>query len=160
MSVTIPQPKAVDKSKITVLDQLETSPQSLKHIKSMKAFLKAQLDGGMSANKAHAISGLPKDLTSTAIMQRPMVKLMLTEMLENTHHDDRIIKKIDQLWDAEDIYFTKAGDIIKKPNWDAQGKNLDRVLKLRGYLKQEETSVITPTQIVFNVTPTEASTPV
>jgi len=133
---SVPVP-AMYESPMDIIPAAKESARILPHIHKVKKYVLAKLDG-KTTKDARKISGLT--LSHKAIMESPVADMILRQYLEkeDLFKDPGIVKKLKAMWDAEEVFLTKSGDVVRKPDWTAQDRALGRVLYLRGYAKDSE----------------------
>ena len=101
-------------------------------------------------------AGFAPATPSTSIMSTPVAKVVFQELMERRPRfkDPGVLDKLEELWDAKSSRPFKVGDEVvyhENPEYEVQVKALDRVLKLRGLMKDDEVSVdrLPPTSIQF-----------
>jgi len=131
-----------------IVPAVPTPPSNLKTLQKIgqtKRFVLA-VASGKSYKDAETESGI----SSHQIRHSPIAKQVVKELVARTFHDKKYVKKLKQLWDAEDLLVTKTGRIYSKPNYPAQQFALDRVSKLRG-LDSEDMDSDQPKGITIQV---------
>ena len=114
------------KSPLDVIPVAKESAFILPQINKVKKYVLAKLDG-KTTKEARKIAGLK--IQHKAIMESPVADMILRQYLEQEDQfkDPGIVKKLKQMWDAEEVGFTKLGEVVRKPDWAAQDKALGRV---------------------------------
>lgn len=135
---SVPVPPMYE-SPLDVIPAAKESALVLPQIVRVKKYVLAKLDG-MGTNAAKKEAGIPVNMSHKAIMDSPIADMILRSYLEKEDQfkDPGIVKKLKEMWDAEEVFLTKSGYVVHKPDWTAQDKALGRVLYLRGYAKDSE----------------------
>jgi hypothetical protein len=128
---------AMYESPIDIIPAAKESARVLPQINKVKTYVLAKLDG-KTTKEARKIAGL--HMPHKAIMESPVADMILRQYLEkeDLFKDPGIVQQLKDMWCAEEVFLTRSGDAVHKPDWTARDKALGRVLYLRGYAKDSE----------------------
>lgn len=139
-----------------VHDQLIEHPRTnpMKTLKQTRAFLHAKF-AGIPVKESKRLAGIPVTMSTPQIVSRPGAQAIITELVKEEEFQDRgLVNRLKEMWRKKKPIITKDGVMGHMDDTDMWKYSMDRVLELRGYVKNKEiegTNIEATGGITFNV---------
>lgn len=109
-----------------------------RRIKQTKIFIQAKTAGATTL-EAKQLAGFSHGVSVTQIMDTPIAQALLSEMFkEDAFKDVGLVKRLKEMWTKKRVRHQKVGDDVievHEDDTDMWKYSMDRVLQLRGYMK-------------------------